>query len=324
MADTIADLLANISQPTWLADDAGHWTWSNPCWTDVTGLSAQASRGQDWYRAVHPNDVEATRVAWERATRTGVLDVDHRFIDVRTGDDARWFHTHAAPTPGIDAARAGVGFGSVWLGICTDIHKLKMMEERQAAVQRRVDGLLSLTRAVARRTAAATRTKEDYALHLDSRLDAIARTHRIMSRHDDAGINLEHLITDALLAHGVHGGQGVAVCGPDVTLPGKLGELMSLTVHELAMNAVKHGALSGRAGDGDGDIAIRWRLDDDGPGTVLRFEWLEPGVAALDAPRHHGYGTELIERVLPAELGATTALGIDASRVSCTIDLPLA
>ena len=53
---------------------------------------------------------------------------------------------------------------------------------------------------------------------------------------------------------------------------GKAADLVGLALHELAMNAVEHGALCVP----QGSITVTWRLKGKTTARVLRFEWLEP------------------------------------------------
>lgn len=67
-----------------------------------------------------------------------------------------------------------------------------------------------------------------------------------------------------------------------------------MILHELATNAVKHGALSSP----QGHVRIRSELGDD----AWRLRWTEPGGPAVTPPSRTGFGTRLITR-LAAELG---------------------
>ena len=70
-------------------------------------------------------------------------------------------------------------------------------------------------------------------------------------------------------------------------------------MHELATNAVKHGAWSSV----EGQVAIDWSSDqgDDG-GRRFRFSWRERGGPAVLPPKRRGFGSRLIEQGLANEL----------------------
>ena len=95
---------------------------------------------------------------------------------------------------------------------------------------------------------------------------------------------------------------------------------MSLALHELATNAVKHGALSGSNG---GRIAIKWRLNGRANGKALSFEWRERnGNGSLAKPTRHGFGMELLTRILPYDLGAKTSVEFQDNGLRFQMDLP--
>ena len=313
-----AALIDHIPQLVWASKDGGQWTWASPRWSEHTGLTNEASRGLGWLDAVHPDDRATLQVAWREAPLRGVLDVEHRLLGPDRSSDVRWFRTHSTPLPGTG------GQGREWLGTCTDVHETRLLARRRQhtpeAQRRRVFDVLALTRSIVRRTAKASGILEDVAWHLDSRLDAVVRLQSMAVREPEVGLSLEHLVTDALLAHAAHQGERVHVSGPLVPLRGKAVDFVGLALHELAMNAVEHGALSMP----QGGIAVTWRLEGKIPGEVLRFEWLETGVPAPSLPlRRDGFGTQWIERVLSRELGATASLGFGLHGVCCRVVLPL-
>jgi len=193
-------------------------------------------------------------------------------------------------------------------------------------LQHRVRNLLAVIRSIARRTALASETAEDYAMHFEGRLGAIARAQAMVMRNPADCVDLGEMVAEELLAHAAHEGEQVSLSGPAIRLLGKAAETIALAVHELAANAVKYGALSGSRGH----IAVTWGVEQKNAqsgdaGQVLRLEWRETGVPLRSLPsRRKGFGTELIERTLAYELGATGSLGFGHDGVRCTVVVPLA
>jgi two-component system CheB/CheR fusion protein len=69
---------------------------------------------------------------------------------------------------------------------------------------------------------------------------------------------------------------------------------------------------------------VTWRIYDTGSGKRLAWEWKESGVPVLNtAPTRHGFGRDLIERGLPYQLGATSALEFGPGGIRCAIELSL-
>ena len=71
---------------------------------------------------------------------------------------------------------------------------------------------------------------------------------------------------------------------------------LSLTLHELAVNAVKYGSLSVESGR----VEVVWR---EAPGGGFNLEWLETGGPMTAPPDKRGFGMTLIEDVVGRELG---------------------
>lgn len=95
---------------------------------------------------------------------------------------------------------------------------------------------------------------------------------------------------------------------------------MALMLHELTTNALKFGALA----ESTGHISVDWSIDHATTPPRLHWRWCETGVGTVaPAPLRHGFGRELVERVLPYELGASTTLTFAPGGVRCEIDLPL-
>ncbi|WP_262297715.1 sensor histidine kinase [Microvirga sesbaniae] len=188
-------------------------------------------------------------------------------------------------------------------------------------LQHRVRNTLAVIRSIARRTAVTNETVEDYAMHLDGRIDAFARVQAAVTRDPTAGLDLELLVAEGLLAFGAQEGERVAgITGPEVRLKPKAAETIALVIHELATNAVKYGALS----TDQGRITVGWSIDrmEDEPRLVVR--WIETGVRLSgETPRRRGFGTELIERTLAYELNGKASLEFTPDGLHCIISLPV-
>jgi two-component sensor histidine kinase len=155
------------------------------------------------------------------------------------------------------------------------------------------------------------------ASHLRGRLDAFARVQSAVARNPDAGVDLRALLDDELLVHATREGEQLVVDGPDVALRPKAAESISLALHELTTNAVKHGALTLSGGR----IAVRWQTD--GDGSPLQFQWIESGFdRQLGTPTRQGFGMELLTQILPYDLDAKTQVRFDDGGLSFSMELP--
>lgn len=188
-----------------------------------------------------------------------------------------------------------------------------------AELQHRVRNILAVIRSIVSRTAETSETVEDLSAHLDGRLAALARTQVLLTRSPGAGVDLEGLVRDELLAQVADDGR-IVVEGPEILLPPKAAEVMTLAVHELATNATKYGALA----DSRGRIDIRWTVEPRDGIDWLRLHWRESGVQiAAAAPRRSGFGVVLIEQRVPYELTGAGTLTFAPGGVQCEIAFPL-
>ncbi|WP_198380081.1 sensor histidine kinase [Roseomonas sp. KE2513] len=324
-------LAASIPQLVFRTLPSGSRSWGSPQWTDFAGMTPEESVGFGWMQAIHPEDLPATREAWEGAEARGEYDVEHRVRRAADGE-YRWHRTRARPvaTPGgsggISPSDGAAGSGD-WVGTMTDIHDLRGLKDRQAVLlaelQHRTRNLLAVVQAIASQTMRKSRSLEDFGGEFEGRLHALSRVQSLLARSDHQDIDLHSLLEMELTAHGdgtVNSGR-ITVGGPPVSLPALSAQAMGLAVHELATNAVKHGALSRP----DARLSVTWETGGgNGTGQVV-LEWRERGVPMPEdgAPRRQGYGTELIRYALPYQLRAKTSLDFGHDGVRCTIAVPV-
>ncbi|HEU4625489.1 MAG TPA: sensor histidine kinase [Steroidobacteraceae bacterium] len=195
------------------------------------------------------------------------------------------------------------------------LHELRQRTDARFFEHRRqVRDLLAVIRAIVRRTAPSSGSVEDFAAHLEGRLGALARVQEILMRVGSEGADLAELVSGGFLAEAIPETR-FEVAGPRTMLSGKMAASLALALHELTTNAIKFGALS----TPHGRVSVRWARDVHRPERI-RFEWQERGISILtDAPRPVGFGTELIEKTLPYELRARTALDFAPGGVRCLI-----
>lgn len=204
-----------------------------------------------------------------------------------------------------------------------DITAIIRAEERQrlllAELQHRVRNTLSVVRAIARRSAETSSSVEEYAAHLDGRLNAFARMQSLATRDPEGGVDLEYIIVEELRAYNAREGEQLRISGPPVQLQAKAAESFALAIHELATNALKYGALS-RA---TGRIEVSWYFDETSEPKQLVFDWRERGGPTIAVPQRRGFGSELLERTLAFEFKSRTVLDFDPAGFHARISIPI-
>ncbi|HTI02482.1 MAG TPA: CheR family methyltransferase [Acidisoma sp.] len=200
-----------------------------------------------------------------------------------------------------------------------DVTNLTQSEARQrlliAELQHRTRNLLAVVQSLAQQTLGRGGSLEGFM----TRLAALGRVQSLVSGSMDDDIDLGDIIRLELQAIGAADGK-ITVSGPPVALGFDLIQTFALALHELATNAVKHGALK----DGPGRLAVSWSLRRNGQDApVLVLDWQEEGVAGIVTPTRRGFGRQLIEKALTFTLHAKTDLSFEEGGISCRIELPL-
>ncbi len=319
-------LVEGVPQLLWRADQIMHWSWASPQWTSFTGQSALASRGQGWLEMVHPDDRSTVLSAWAGAEAAGGFDVEHRLC----GKDGmyRWFSTRALPV------HEDTGDLAEWFGTSNDIDALRAAQDKQAVLvselQHRTRNLIAVVRSLADDTAHRASSLSEFKTQFGDRLAALSRVQGLLSQTvSGSKVTFDEVLRSELFAfggisHGVDDDRATLVGPTGIPLRPESVQIMALALHELATNAVKHGALSTVAGR----LAITWSVERSVSGScVLVVEWLESGVALPDADMRTatgGYGRELIERALPYQLGAKTSYAFTTDGLRCVIAVPIA
>jgi two-component sensor histidine kinase len=155
---------------------------------------------------------------------------------------------------------------------------------------------------------------------LTDRLMALSDVHDVLVRQNWAGADLGEIVAKALLPHQRPGAPVFAIQGPLVRCSPQQAVAMSLVLHELATNAVKHGALS----VGAGTISVSWNIAHEETGArVLTLLWRESGGPPVTPPQRRGFGTRLIERSFGDQGGGKATLSYGPEGVSCVIQFLL-
>ena len=205
-----------------------------------------------------------------------------------------------------------------FLAVLTDVTERKAAEERQALLAREVDhrakNVLAVVQAMLRLT-----PKDDaatYARTVEGRVSALARAQTLLAEDRWSGADMRALVQGELAIF--LAGQRAELDGPPVIVPAGAAQPIAMALHELAMNAVKHGALSVP----EGRVSVSWTLNS-ASGT-LRLRWAEaggPAVAGL--PDRRGFGMRVLEGTVRGQLGGTISLGWEATGLVCEAELPL-
>lgn len=181
--------------------------------------------------------------------------------------------------------------------------QVKMRDMRNALLgelQHRVGNIFTIISAIARQTGRVSETVPEFLGNFDERVKAFVRVNRQLAGGGGGQESLRDVIEDQLAVHAKDACDRVTIDGPDVPLSMVQSQAVSMAVHELATNSIKYGAL----GLPDARLEISWKATS-GNGCLLR--WVETGIDTSQTSDKTGYGTMLLNTIIPSQLDGTGA-----------------
>jgi PAS domain S-box-containing protein len=113
----------SVDQMIWSTRPDGYHDYFNDRWYEYTGVPYGSTDAQAWSGMFHPDDREMARRVWSHSLDTGQpYHIEYR-LRHRSGQ-YRWVIGRA------QCVRDRAGRISRWFGTCTDVHDLKVAEER--------------------------------------------------------------------------------------------------------------------------------------------------------------------------------------------------
>ncbi|CAO4180664.1 Blue-light-activated histidine kinase [Methylorubrum populi] len=290
----------------------------SPALLPVYGFEPGAFVGREvrhWGALMVPEDRERALHSLTRAVDGESLANEFRIM--RPHDGAfRWIRSTLFPLRDELGRVRRIG------GLSSDITEAKLLIEHQAVLlaelQHRVRNIMAVTRSIVARTGERAETVAEYASLVGGRLLTLARVQALLTRSAGAGVKMATIVHDEVSAQALREEQ-YTLSGPEIELPPKAAEILTLAVHELATNALKYGALSVP----EGCVRVRWSVFAKEGETWLRFDWAESGAPDPAPISRRGFGRELIEGRLPYELSGTGKLEIDSEGARCHLEFPL-
>lgn len=187
-----------------------------------------------------------------------------------------------------------------------------------AELNHRVKNMLAVVIGVAGQTARTAASVSDFNQAFGARINALSAAYSLLTQAQWESTSLRELVEAVVAPHlGSH--DGFAAEGPPVRLTPKQALTLSMVLHELSTNALKHGALA----RDDGTLDIGWRLADSAAGPRLALSWRERG-ARIDAPpARRGFGMRLIDASARYELDGRSQIDYKPDGLSVEIEFPL-
>jgi PAS domain S-box-containing protein len=244
----------------------------------------------------------------------------------RRAEDSRWHLRKGGARFWGNGVTMRLEAGDVtgFLKILRDETGARLAEEQRVLLlhelNHRIRNTLVTVQSIAEQSLRAAGLDPDVREDFTRRLIALSKAHDVLVEESWAGADLQAIVQQALAPHLRPGRAGFVIDGPPVRLSPHQAVAMSLVVHELATNAVKHGALSSPAGE----VSLTWNfaMDSQG-GRHLTVLWEESGGPPVIPPTRRGFGSRLIARSFAADSGGRADVEYRPGGVRCVLQVPL-
>lgn len=199
----------------------------------------------------------------------------------------------------------------------------RRIEQRQTLLVRelhhRVKNTLATVQALVGATGRSSGSFEEFSHSFSNRLVSLARTHNLLTEDYWQTAPLREIALNELKPFAESRQPRFVLLGPPVDLSADLAVPVSMVFHELTTNAVRYGALSVPGGY----VEIRWNVDEVEGARKLHLEWREVGGPSVSEPQHRGFGSTLLQRVLPMQCNAEVEVEYASQGLRFRMDAPL-
>ena len=261
----------------------GRWLRVNEALSRITGWSPDDLLAKSFQELTHPEDLAVELAMFEQLQVGKINNYSVEKRAVRKDGTIVWVRRT------VSCVRRSDGSIDYFVSVVEDISARKRAEEQVHLLMRearhRVKNLLGLVQAIARQTVDAS--SKAFVGRFTERILALAASQDLLNRNQQRGADLETMVRAQLAHFADLIGFRIEVLGPRLHLNAGAAQAIGLTLHELATNAGKYGALSTDAGRVD----VSWECE----GDVFTMGWTERDGPPVRPPERKGFGSTVID-----------------------------
>ncbi|MCH2134614.1 MAG: HAMP domain-containing protein [Phycisphaerales bacterium] len=201
---------------------------------------------------------------------------------------------------------------------------LEQSRDRELLLQReldhRVKNMLAQIVALCRQTA--DRATEDQSIvnELVGQVTCLSGVHELLGKRGQVGLYMRELIAECCRPY-LSSETQLELTGAEIFVRPRAAMCLTIVCNELATNARKYGALISEGGL----ISIQWSETEDDEGEpALSWTWTESGGTAPTSNPTPGFGTRLLESLIPYEMSGSVSLTFDPSGLRYHATMPMA
>lgn len=186
-----------------------------------------------------------------------------------------------------------------------------------AELDHRAKNMLAVVTSMADQTARRAESLTTFRSAFTARLGSLARGYGLITAGQWRTTSLEAIARATLEPYVTEDGAQIDMHGDPVVLPPKAALALTMVLHELLSNAIKHGALASPLGR----ICLDWATEAS-PSRTIRLQWRETGLTGVTRPTRRGFGTKLIEASARRELGGDVSVTFAPGGVHYRFEFP--
>jgi PAS domain S-box-containing protein len=299
-------------------DATGRFMSVNASFSALTGYPAEELLHLSFFDLTHEGDLERERDLYGRqlAGEVEAYSIEKRYV--RKDGTVTWV---AVAASAVFDPQGRFRYG---IRVLQDVSERKRAGERQQLLLRelhhRVRNNLATVQALLGATGRAAATIDEFRDAFLARIIALGNTHTLLTDDYWPTASLADMLKREIAPFDDPNSQRITLHGPPIQLSVDLAVPVGMAVHELASNAVKHGALSVESGR----VTVSWAVANKHNRRTLHLEWVETGGPPLRTPGDKGFGSTLLQRVLPKQCNAEVQLEFEEAGVRFRLRAPLA
>ncbi|MCC4589187.1 PAS domain-containing protein [Xanthomonas sp. NCPPB 1067] len=278
-------------------------------WEDASGKTCLELGYEPWHAAMHDEEIE--RVIATGQPIRGEVPFPHSVKGLRIYD---YIFTPVFGPDGKVEAIAGAT-----RDITEHTQHAQHLQLLINELNHRVKNSLVMVQSLARQSLANAADLADAQEKIETRLLALSRAHDTLTRENWVSADILELARDAAGLYDLRDSARFTLQGASCRLDPRRALALSMALHELCTNALKHGALS----SAQGCVEIVWELHDRDGQRALELVWQESGGPPVHPPARKGFGARLLERGLAHDLKGEVKLSFEPRGVRYTVFIPL-
>jgi two-component sensor histidine kinase/PAS domain-containing protein len=279
------------------------------------GLGQVGGETDELRQAIHPEDRHLLAQYHALADRQDSFPAEYRIV--KPDGQIRWLSGYGRV---LDRQPDGRAHRST--NVATDVTERKAAEAHQRfllqELSHRSKNLLSIVQAVADQTLRNCNDLKEFQKRFDGRLRGLAASNTLLASGDWRGTSLSALVELQLAPFVDLPSTRIEIDGPEVDLTAEAAQAIGLALHELATNAVKHGALSVP----DGKLSISWEVNQAHGAGGLNIDWHERGGPLVTIPQRTGFGHVVIKRMIEQAVQGTVELSFAREGLQWSLQAP--